>query len=154
MLAASGDGRREESLREATTNSEWRNVPCRKHADLMQRLSRFPSAPDVTLLDRRKPKPFSWLHTTPPLESRLTSDGVASTYRMHRVNQALARSVTRNLFRQACDNSGTRSDIRRKVLLVKLCSAFGVIPLARRWSSRVPQCIPTRNIAAPKVAPK
>jgi hypothetical protein len=27
--------------------------------------------------------------TTPPLQSRLTSDGVASTYRMHRVNQAL-----------------------------------------------------------------
>src|SRR5579864_7782478 len=51
--------------------------------DLMQRLSRLPSAPDVTLLGRRKPKPFSWLHTTPPLESRLTSDGVASTYRMH-----------------------------------------------------------------------
>ena len=37
--------------------------------NLMQRLSRLPPAPDVTLLDRRKPKPFSWPHTTPPLES-------------------------------------------------------------------------------------
>jgi hypothetical protein len=48
--------------------------------NLMQRLSGFPSAPDVALLDRRKPKPFPWPHTTPPLESRLILDGVASTY--------------------------------------------------------------------------
>src|SRR5712664_1919190 len=51
--------------------------------NLMQRLSRLPSAPHLTLLDCRKPKPFPWPHITPPLESRLTSDGVASTYRMH-----------------------------------------------------------------------
>jgi hypothetical protein len=30
--------------------------------NLMQRLSRFPAAPDVTLLDRRKPKPFPSPH--------------------------------------------------------------------------------------------
>src|SRR5215472_231157 len=30
--------------------------------NLMQRLSRFPAVPDVTLLDRRKPKPFPWPH--------------------------------------------------------------------------------------------
>jgi len=57
--------------------------------NLMQRLPGLPTTPEVTLLDRRKPKPFPWPHTTPPLETRLTSDGVASTYRMHRVNQAL-----------------------------------------------------------------
>src|SRR5271169_6916190 len=45
--------------------------------NLMQRLSRLPSAPNVALLYRRKPKPFSWPHTTPPFESRLISDGVA-----------------------------------------------------------------------------
>src|SRR5713101_6363688 len=55
--------------------------------NLMQRLSRLPSTPDVTLLDCRKPKPFPWPHTTPPLETRLTSDGVASTYRMHPGNR-------------------------------------------------------------------
>jgi hypothetical protein len=47
--------------------------------NLMQRLSRLPSGPDVLLLQRRKSKPFPWLHTTPPFESRLISDGVAST---------------------------------------------------------------------------
>src|SRR5258707_11944788 len=52
-------------------------------SDFMQRLSGLPPAPNVTLLDRRKPKPFSRPHTTPPLHTRLTSDGVASTYRMH-----------------------------------------------------------------------
>jgi hypothetical protein len=26
---------------------------------------------DIILVDRRKPKPFPWSHTTPPLESRL-----------------------------------------------------------------------------------
>jgi hypothetical protein len=31
-------------------------------------------------LDHRNSKPFPWLHITPPLESRLISDGVASTY--------------------------------------------------------------------------
>ena len=59
-------------------------------SNLMQRLSRLPAAPDLMLLDRRKPKPFPWLHTTPPFETRLTSDGVASTYRMHPVNQEFA----------------------------------------------------------------
>src|SRR6266478_7024527 len=63
--------------------------------NLMQRLSRLPSAPHLTLLDCRKPKPFPWPHITPPLESRLTSDGVASTYRMHRVNRALSNSALR-----------------------------------------------------------
>src|SRR5260370_1144433 len=48
--------------------------------NLSQRLSRLPSASDLALLDRRKSKPFPWPHTTPPLESRLISDGVASTY--------------------------------------------------------------------------
>src|SRR5258708_3668101 len=38
--------------------------------NLMQRLSGLPSAPDVALLDRRKPKTFPWPHTTPPLESK------------------------------------------------------------------------------------
>src|SRR5258707_14443744 len=52
-------------------------------SDFIQRLSGLPPAPNVTLLDRRKPKPFSRPHTTPPLHTRLTSDGVASTYRMH-----------------------------------------------------------------------
>jgi hypothetical protein len=41
----------------------------------------------VALLDRRKPKPFSWPHTTPPFESSLISDGVASTYRDHRAQR-------------------------------------------------------------------
>src|ERR1700678_3894440 len=31
-------------------------------------------------LDRRKPKPFSWPHTTPPLKSRFITDGVAPTH--------------------------------------------------------------------------
>ncbi len=31
--------------------------------NLMQRLSRLPATPNVTLLDRRKPKPFPWPHT-------------------------------------------------------------------------------------------
>src|ERR1700722_7399570 len=48
--------------------------------NLMQRLSRLPAAPDVALLDRRKPKPFSWPHTTPPLKNRFITDGVASTH--------------------------------------------------------------------------
>src|SRR5277367_6425031 len=48
--------------------------------NLMQRLSRLPSAPDVALLDRRKPKPYSWPHTTPPLKSRFITDGVALTH--------------------------------------------------------------------------
>src|SRR5262250_1796716 len=30
--------------------------------NLMQRLSRLPAAPNVTLLDRRKPKPHPWPH--------------------------------------------------------------------------------------------
>jgi hypothetical protein len=30
--------------------------------NLMQRLSRLPAAPNVTLLDRRKPKPYPWSH--------------------------------------------------------------------------------------------
>src|SRR5258707_13791548 len=58
-------------------------------SDFMQRLSGLPPAPNVTLLDRRKPKPFSRPHSTPPLHTRLTSAGVASTYRMHRANQAV-----------------------------------------------------------------
>src|SRR5713101_799326 len=62
--------------------------------NLMQRLSRLPSAPDVTLLDCRKPKPFPWPHTTPPLETRLTSDGVASTYRMHRATGHVKSACT------------------------------------------------------------
>jgi hypothetical protein len=48
--------------------------------DLMQRLPGLPTTPDFVLLDRRKSKPLSWPHITPPLESSLTSDGVASTY--------------------------------------------------------------------------
>jgi len=35
----------------------------------------------------QKTKSLSWLMPTPPLHSRLTSDGVASTCRMHRVYQ-------------------------------------------------------------------
>jgi hypothetical protein len=31
-------------------------------SNLMQRLSRLPPAPNVTLLDRRKPKSLSWPH--------------------------------------------------------------------------------------------
>ena len=30
--------------------------------NLMQRFSRLPAAPDVALLDRRKPKPYPWSH--------------------------------------------------------------------------------------------
>jgi hypothetical protein len=52
--------------------------------NLMQRLSRLPPAPNLTLLDRTKTKSLPWPHPTPPLHRRLTSDGVASTYRMHR----------------------------------------------------------------------
>src|SRR5271167_528013 len=48
--------------------------------NLMQRLSRLPTAPQVALLHRRKPKPFTLPHTTPPLERRSISDGVASTH--------------------------------------------------------------------------
>ena len=43
---------------------------------------------------------------------------------------------------------------RRKVLVMKLCCAFGVIPLARLCSSRVARCVRTRNIVAPKLTPK
>ena len=36
-------------------------MPAQKGApNLMQRLSRLPAAPNVTLLDCRKPKPFPW----------------------------------------------------------------------------------------------
>src|SRR5579871_6695215 len=51
----------------------------------MQRLSLFPATPNLTLLNRRKSKPHPWSHATTTLQSRFTSDGVASTYRMHRV---------------------------------------------------------------------
>jgi hypothetical protein len=70
--------------------------------NFMQRLSRFPAIPDLTLLDRRKPKSFPWPHanTTFP-KNRFTSDGVASTYRMRRVNQELGlRRIVRNQVRQ------------------------------------------------------
>jgi hypothetical protein len=36
--------------------------------------------PEVALLDRRKPKPCSLPHTTPPLKSRFITDGIASTH--------------------------------------------------------------------------
>jgi hypothetical protein len=39
--------------------------------DLMQRLSRLPTAPQVALLHRRKPKPFTLGHKTPPLKAAL-----------------------------------------------------------------------------------
>jgi hypothetical protein len=39
--------------------------------DLVQRLTGFPSAPDVVLLDRSESKPFSCPHTTPPLTADL-----------------------------------------------------------------------------------
>src|SRR5882672_7014702 len=55
--------------------------------NLMQRLSRLPTPPHVALLHRRKPKLFTLSHATPPLESRLISDGVASTHGDHRVYQ-------------------------------------------------------------------
>src|SRR6266481_2190560 len=47
--------------------------------DLAQRLPGLPTTPDFVLLDRRKSKPFPWPHITPPLESSLIPDGVAST---------------------------------------------------------------------------
>src|SRR5579863_9887960 len=56
----------------------------------MQRLSLFPAAPHLTLLNRRKPKPRPWPHATTTFTTRFTSDGVASTYRMHRVYQDFA----------------------------------------------------------------
>jgi len=52
--------------------------------DLMQRLSRLPPVPNVTLFDRRKPKSLSGSHANTTFTQRLTSDGVASTCRMHR----------------------------------------------------------------------
>src|SRR6266481_7910302 len=39
--------------------------------NLMQRLSRLPTTPQLALLHRRKPKPFTWPHATPPLERNL-----------------------------------------------------------------------------------
>src|ERR1700692_4180331 len=57
--------------------------------NFMLRLSRFPAIPDLTLLDRRKPKPFPWSHVNTTSGEKIYISGVASTYRMHRVNQAL-----------------------------------------------------------------
>jgi hypothetical protein len=57
--------------------------------NFMQRLSCFPAIPDLTLLDRRKPKPFPWPHVNTTSGEKIYISGVASTYRMHRVTQAL-----------------------------------------------------------------
>jgi len=37
----------------------------------MQRLPGLPTTPDFVLLDRRKSKPLSWPHITPPLKTAL-----------------------------------------------------------------------------------
>jgi hypothetical protein len=72
--------------------------------NFMQRLPRFPAIPDLTLLDRRKPKPFPWPHANTTFRKQIYISGVASTYRMHRVTQALAFGIVQ---RQA--------DIRRQI---------------------------------------
>jgi hypothetical protein len=48
--------------------------------NFMQRLSRFPAIPDLTLLDRRKPKPFPWPHANTTFRKQIYISGVASTY--------------------------------------------------------------------------
>jgi hypothetical protein len=58
--------------------------------NFMQRLSRFPAIPDLMLLDRRKPKPFPWPHANTTFRKQIYISGVASTYRMHRVTQAVS----------------------------------------------------------------
>ena len=57
----------------------------------MQCLTGLPSPPNVTLIDRRKPKPG--LIATPPFQSRLTSDDVASTCRMHPTSLDVAQTA-------------------------------------------------------------
>jgi hypothetical protein len=52
--------------------------------NFMQRLSRSPAIPDLTLLNRRKPKPFPWPHANTTFPKQIYISGVASTYRMHR----------------------------------------------------------------------
>jgi hypothetical protein len=67
VLPVSGDGQKEECRREAAT-------------------SRFSLA--------ESPKRIPDLMTAPPLQNRFTSDGVASTCRMHRVNRDLTSTST------------------------------------------------------------
>jgi len=50
--------------------------------NLMQRLSRFPAVP-TSRFSIAEPNRIPDLMTTPPFQSRFTSDGVASTYRIH-----------------------------------------------------------------------
>src|ERR1700689_4045671 len=52
--------------------------------DIMQRLSGFPTSPDVTLLDCGKTKPFPWPHVNTTSGEQIYISGVASTYRIHR----------------------------------------------------------------------
>jgi len=60
---------------ERTPPDGWSNPPLPRHqttnggmffakgtTDLMQRLTRLPTAPHIDLLFRGKPKPFPWLH--------------------------------------------------------------------------------------------
>ena len=88
-VSANGERRRSarenNPLREATTQSECSYVACAEarpiscsDCPVFQRLqtSRFSIAESPNLFPR--------LMSTPPPKSRFTSDGVASTYRMHR----------------------------------------------------------------------
>src|SRR5580704_2088677 len=64
--ATTGGGRNPSARQQQTANGAMGLV--KGATNLMQRLSRLPSPPDVALLDRRKPKSFPWPHITPPLE--------------------------------------------------------------------------------------
>jgi hypothetical protein len=57
--------------------------------NFMQRLSRFPAIPDLTLLDRRKSKTFPWPHANTTFRKQIYISGVASTYRMHRSSEPI-----------------------------------------------------------------
>jgi hypothetical protein len=80
-LIASGDERREECRHEATTQRECSCGATQKRAQSHAATSRFSIA--------ESPNRIPSLMPTPPLPSRFT----ASTYRMHRVNQALAQNL-------------------------------------------------------------
>src|SRR4029077_290690 len=66
----------------ATTNCRNKPTMQRDHAangtmtlterrpNLMQRLSRLPTTPQLALLHRGKPKPLTWPHASPPLQRK------------------------------------------------------------------------------------
>jgi hypothetical protein len=82
--------------------------------DLVQRLTGFPSAPDVVLLDRSESKPFSCPHTTPPLTADLRLNRSAST-----VSREISRHGGRPTYRtHVADDQAWDSALRPKRCLL------------------------------------